>query len=396
MPLSFTSQRVAQIPFASIWRIVDKARYLDAQGEKVVHFEVGRPFFNTPPHIIKAASLAMEKGMVHYAANTGLPELRQAMTDNMALKKNIQYKSDSEILVTAGGQEAIYVTFQALLEPGDEILIPDPGYEPYPHSIKLAGGVAVSMPLLEKENFCPDLEAVHKLVNNRTRGIIINSPHNPTGGVLTAAQIKKLCDFAVEHNLLIFSDEAYDQMLYEGRPFISPASLPNMKERTIIWGSLSKTYAMTGWRIGYIAGPAEMINSAIKIQQNLMISVCTFAQAGAIEALRGSQDCLDEMLVKFAARRQVILNGIDKIPGLSCPTTPYGAFYAFVKHEIPNKSSDEVAEFLIDRGKVAVVPGTAFGAGGEGYLRFSYAMSPEICQEGIDRITPLIHELMNR
>ena len=384
---------MADIPFAGIRKVFEKAAKLEAQGKKVIHFEIGRPDFDTPSHIKEAAKKALDKGFVHYTPNLGTLDLRQALSESLMKYKNLTYDPLTEIMVTAGGQEAMYLSLMALLEPGDEVLIPDPGYSQFTTCVRLAGGVAVPYPLLLEENSAPDLEAAEMLLSDRTRAIVVNSPHNPTGGVMTPQQVEGVSGFAKNYGLLLFSDDAYDRMVFEGSRFVSPASFPGMKDKTVLWGSLSKTYSMTGWRIGYLAAPADLVAGAVKMQQNVLLSVCSFAQAGAVAALQGSQECVETMVAEFERRRQVILDGLSHAPGLSALTDPRGAFYVFVRHETPEKDSSALADYLLDHGGVAVVPGTTFGEKGDGCFRISFATSYEDCKEGMERIARCMKEL---
>jgi aspartate/methionine/tyrosine aminotransferase len=393
MQIPMVARHVAEIPFAGIRKVFEKANRLEAQGTHVIHFEIGRPDFDTPLHIKQAAVQALEKGMVHYTPNVGVLGLREALAASIAAHKGIRYDPESEIMATAGGQESMYLGLQTFLNPGDEVLVPNPGYSQFYSCVKLVGGVSVALPLREDQGFTPDLEVAEQLLTERTKAIIVNSPHNPTGAVLDAAQMEAVCRFAVDHELLLFSDEAYDRILYEGSKFISPAAIAGMKERTVIWGSLSKTYAMTGWRIGYLAAPKELLAAAVKVQQTVILSICSFAQAGAIAALKGSQDCVNAMVAEFDRRRKVILAGIEQAPGLSCPVAPSGAFYFFVKHAVPDMDSSALADYLLEKGGVALVAGSAFGSNGEGYLRISYATSLEDCREGMERIGRVMTEL---
>ncbi len=295
MSAPLVSTRLAEIPFAGIRKVFEKAAKLEAQGKKVIHFEIGRPDFDTPVHVKEAAKRALDKGFVHYTPNLGILDLRQALSDSLTTYKNVTYDPLTEVMVTAGGQEAMYLSLMALLEPGDEVLIPDPGYSQFATSVRLAQGVPVPYPLLLEQNSAPDLETAEMLLSDHTRAIIVNSPHNPTGGVMTPQQIEGVCGFAKNYDLLLLSDEAYDRMVFDGSRFVSPASFPGMKERTAIWGSLSKTYSMTGWRIGYLAAPADLVAGAVKMQQNVLLSVCSFAQAGAVAALQAPQECVETM-----------------------------------------------------------------------------------------------------
>jgi aspartate/methionine/tyrosine aminotransferase len=377
---------MADIPFAGIRKVFEKAARLEKKGQRVIHFEIGRPDFDTPAHIKAAAVAALDEGMVHYTPNLGIPALREALAESIQQHKGIHYDPEGEIMATAGGQEAMYISLQAFLNPGDEVLVPDPGYTQFYSCVKLAGGVPVALPLLAHENFVPDLSAARELLTDRTRALIVNSPHNPTGAVLTVEQLEEICRFAAEKDLVIFSDEAYDRMIYEDDKFFSPAACKDMKNQTVIWGSLSKTYSMTGWRVGYIAAPRDLIAAAIKVQQNVILSICSFAQAGAVAALKGDQACVSRMVNEFDRRRRTILQGIENTPGLTCPVAPKGAFYVFAKHDVPGMNTSELADHLLEKGGVAVVPGTSFGTRGEGYLRISYAISSPNCREGMERI----------
>ena len=386
MSLPMTANGMADLPFAGIRKVFEKAARLEKKGRRVIHFEIGRPDFDTPEHIKAAAVAALDEGMVHYTPNLGLPALRQALAESIEQYKGIHYDPEKEIMATAGGQEAMYLSLQAFLNPGDEVLVPNPGYGQFYSCVKLTGGIPVPLPLLAHDNFAPDLTAAREMLTDRTRALIVNSPHNPTGAILTARQLQDICRFAAENHIVVFSDEAYDRMLYEDHPFVSPAACKDMKNQTVIWGSLSKTYSMTGWRIGYIAAPKDLIAAAIKVQQNVMLSICSFAQAGAVAALNGDQACVTRMVEEFDRRRRIILEGIDNAAGIVCPVAPKGAFYVFVKHNVPGMNASDLANHLLDNGGVAVVPGTSFGAGGEGYLRISYATSTQNCREGMDRI----------
>ncbi|MHC4230082.1 MAG: pyridoxal phosphate-dependent aminotransferase, partial [Planctomycetota bacterium] len=393
MSIPMAANRMSEIPFAGIRKVFEKAARLEKEGKKVIHFEIGRPDFDTPEHIKDAAAAALAKGMVHYTPNMGVPALREALAETLQQYKRVRYDPETEIMATAGGQEALYLSLQAFLNPGDEVLVPNPGYSQFYSCVRMAGGVAVPVPLLENEDFAPDLSAARELLTERTRALIVNSPHNPTGAVLSAQQLESICRFAAEKGLVIFSDEAYDRMVYEDSQFFSPAALPNMKTQTVVCGSLSKTYAMTGWRVGYLAAPKDLIAAAVKVQQNIMLSICSFAQAGAVAALKGDQTCVDQMVSEFDARRQVVMQGIQNSPGLTCPVIPAGAFYVFAKHAVPGMNSSDLADHLLENGGVAVVPGSSFGSKGEGYLRISYATSLQDVRDGMERIAQTMDQL---
>ena len=392
---TMVAKRMDEIAFAGIRKVFEKANKLAAQGVKVIHFEIGRPDFDTPPHIKQAAKTALDQGHVHYAPNIGVPGLRRALADQIRQDKGVTYDPDQEIIVTAGGQEAMYLTLMSILDPGDEVLVPNPGFGPFFSAVRLAGGVPVGVDLVPNDNFIFDFAAAEQAVTSRTKAIIVNSPHNPTGSVLTKEQLEQVANFAVKHDLILISDEAYDRMLYDGSVHYSPASFPGMRARTIICGSLSKTYAMTGWRIGYIAGPEQIINAAVRLQQNIMLSLCTFAQIGASAGLTASQECVETMMQEFARRRKLVLGMIKQIPGFELETIPNGAFYVFPKVSLSRASSGKLADYLLDKTGVATVDGASFGSRGEGYLRISYAVSYEDCQEGLERIGEAMTQLMH-
>lgn len=387
------AKRLDKVAFAGIRKVFEKANRLEAQGTKVIHFEIGRPDFDTPFHIKEAAKQALDKGLVHYAPNNGIPALREALAARLKADKGLNYNPDDEIIMTAGGQEALYLSFLSILNEGDEVILPDPCFGPFPLTVGLAGGVPVKIRLLPQQNYGYDWEVVKKALSPRTKAIIVNSPHNPTGGVWSEEQLKSAAGFARENGLWLVCDDAYDHLIYEGCR-MSPAKFPEMKERTILCGSLSKTYAMTGWRVGYMAAIAPIIDAAVRLQQNIMLSLCTFAQHGALAALTGSQECIRDMEKEFARRRQLVLNMIHQIPGMELDGTPGGAFYVFPRITLPNLTSAQVADYLLDNAGVAVVNGLAFGENGNGHLRLSYAVSYEDCREGLERIAETMKVLV--
>jgi aspartate/methionine/tyrosine aminotransferase len=387
-----TGERIAKVPFAGIRKTFEKANELEARGVRVVHFDIGRPDFDTPAHIKEAAKSALDQGIVHYAPNAGMPALREALAARVWEEKGIRYDADKEIMATAGGQEALYLSLMSVLDPGDEVLIPDPGFSTFSTAVHLAGGVPVAIDLAASDNFTFNLEMAAKAISARTRAMIVNSPHNPSGSVLTREQLEKIAGFAAKHNLILISDEAYDHMVYEGRVHYSPASFPGMRERTIVCGSLSKTYAMTGWRIGYIAAPEAVIGAAIRVQQNVMLSLCAFAQMGAIAALTQSQAFTAEMMNELGRRRKLVLERIKLVPGLTLENDPYGTFYVFPKITVPGITSAQLAEHLLDKNGIALIDGNAFGRNGAGHLRLSYSCSYKNCEEGMERL----HEAMTK
>ncbi len=383
--------KMKRIPFTGIRRMMEKANKLAAEGRKVIHFEMGQPDFDTPANIKEAAKRALDQGLTSYTSNYGIPVLRSAIADKLQRMNGLTVDPNSELMVTNGGEEAVAAAILALLEKGDEVLVPDPGYIPYSSLIKLTEAIPVPVPLNEKDNFCFDFEALKALVSPKTRLLILCSPGNPTGTMMNREQLERLAAFCKEHDLLVLSDEAYEQVLYDGNPHISIASLPGMKERTITVQSFSKTYSMCGWRVGYLAAPPELMRILIRAHQTITMCACSFAQAGAAEALTGPQDSLHTMLAEFDRRRLLVYQGLLDA-GLPC-RMPQAAFYLFPDIREFGMSSVEFADLLLDKYGVATVGGAEFGASGEGHLRISYATSYEDCQEGVQRIRQCVEDL---
>jgi len=388
------AKRMEQIQFAGIRKAFERATELESQGVKVIHFEIGRPDFDTPVHIKEAAKRALDQGHVHYGPNAGLPGLRKALVDRITQDKGVCCNPGTEIIVTAGGQEALYLTMMSILNPGDEVIVPNPGYGVFSSAVRLAGGIPVGVGLIPAEDFFYDLAAAESVVSPRTKAMIVNSPHNPTGSVWTKAQLEQVAAFAIKHDLVLISDEAYDRMLYDGRTHFSPAAFPGMRERTIMCGSLSKTYAMTGWRVGYIVAPEPVINAAVRLQQNIMLCTSTFVQMGAIAGLTESQEAVERMVQEFGRRRKLMIQMIEQTPGLKLEAVPGGAFYVFPKVVLPGVSSAKLADYLLNQAGVATVDGANFGTLGDGYLRISYAVSHENCREGMERIAAVTSGIM--
>jgi aspartate/methionine/tyrosine aminotransferase len=331
--------------------------------------------------------------MVHYAQSAGLPALREALAARISEEKGVRY-GPQEVIVAAGGQQAIYLSLICILDPGDEVLVPNPGYSTFPWTVHLAGGVPVIVDAVASENFTFDLEAAASAITPKTRVMLVNSPHNPSGSVLTREQLEKIAVFAARHNLIVVSDEAYDHMVFEGRVHYSVASFPGMRERTVICGSLSKTYSMTGWRIGYVAAPEQLISAATRAQQNLVLSLNPFTQMGAIAALTQSQAPTAEMVQEFGRRRKLVVDSLQQTPGLELENVPYGGFYVFPKITVPGVTSAQLAEYLLETAAIAVIDGNAFGSNGDGHIRISYTCSYENCREGMERLTEAMKRLV--
>ncbi len=390
----FEPQKMKKIPFTGIRRVMEKASKLQAEGKSVIHFEVGQPDFDTPENIKEAAKRALDEGKTSYSSNYGYVEFRKAIAEKLERMNGIQADPMTEIMVTTGGEEAVAAALLSLLEKGDEVLVPDPGYIPYVSLVKLAEGVPVAVPLSAEDNYCYHVDRLEQLVTPRTKLLILCSPGNPTGTMMSREALEDLSRFCQKHDLLVLADEAYEQIIYDGNKHISMASLPGMKERTITVQSFSKTYSMCGWRIGYVAAPAELIRIMVRAHQTIVMNACAFGQFGAMEALTGPQDSLHKMLQEFDRRRQLLYQGLVDL-GIPC-NRPQAAFYLFPDISEFGMDSFAFAEYLLDNYGVATVPGVEFGANGENHLRISYATSYEDCAEGLRRIGQCVADLRAR
>lgn len=371
---------------------IRKMNELCDQYENVISFAIGEPDFPTPQHIVDAAIRALQEGKTKYAPNAGISELRQEIAKKVKRTHGVDYDWATETVITACGMDTLRIASLALLDADDEMLIADPCWTNHPNHPFMASGKAVLVPVYEKDGFMYNVDVLEQYVTDRTKVLLLNSPSNPTGGAVTREQLEQICDFAVRHDLFIVSDEVYEFILYDNLKFYSPAMIEGMKDRVVICDSFSKTYAMTGWRLGYAVGPADVIRAMELINENSLASVNTFVQYAGIEALRASQDCVKEMTASFQHRRDLIYDGINAIEGLSC-IKPKGAFYAFVNIQETGLTSDEFALRLIQEQQVCVVPGSGFGAAGEGFIRISYATSEELIKEGLRRIGLFMNHL---
>jgi aspartate/methionine/tyrosine aminotransferase len=361
-----------------------RARALEATGRDVIHLEIGEPDFDTPRHIKDAAARALlEQGMTHYTAAEGIGPLRQAIADDVRRWKGIDATPD-QVVVTPGAKPIMFYAILALINEGDEVIYPNPGFPIYESMAQYVGGVAVAAPLREEREFRMDVDEVSSLVTPRTRMIVINSPHNPTGAVLTGDDVRAIADIANRHDLVVLADEIYGRLQYDGEP-LSIATLPGMAERTITLDGFSKTFAMTGWRLGYGIIPTWLTAAYSRLVINSVSCTNAFAQAGAIAALTGPQDEADAMRAEFIARRSLIVDGLNAIDGVTC-AMPHGAFYVFPNFSSFGRSSTEIATHLLYDAGVCGLAGTAFGRYGEGYLRFSYANSRDKIRVAVERI----------
>ena len=379
VPHSYISEKVRNIPPSGIRRFFD----LLSSMEGVISLGVGEPDFVTPWHIREAAIYSFEKGYTMYTSNQGLPQLRQELATYLESSYGLSYDTDSELLITVGVSEGLDLAFRAILNPGDEVIMPDPCYVAYPASASLAGGVPVLVPTTEEHDFKVTAEDIERRITQRTKAILIGYPANPTGAVMAKKELTQIAKLAQQYDLLVISDEVYDQLVY-GTEHTCFASLPEMRDRTILLNGFSKAYAMTGWRIGYAAGTPEIIQAMTKIHQYTMLCAPIMGQMAAIEALKKGSSEVQAMVREYDRRRRVMVKGLRDI-GLSC-FEPKGAFYAFPSVKATGLASEEFAERLLTEEKVAVVPGPAFGQHGEGYVRCCYATSlPEI-EEALKRM----------
>lgn len=375
------ANRMEQIPFSGIRDIFEECGKLERQGTDVVHLEIGRPDFDTPQPIKEAGIDAINDGHVHYTSNYGIKPLREAISTKFADENGINYNSDEEIIVTAGASEAVFVTILALADAGDEVLLPDPCWT-YPPSVRAAGSTPVSYTLDPDTGFQPDLDSIRNAVTDATSLLIVNSPHNPTGGVLDRAHAEAIAEIAIENDLTVLSDEIYEKILYSGEHH-SLAALDGMRERTVTINGCSKAYSMTGWRLGYLGAPASLIDPIIRLRQYTTSCAPSISQHAAVRAIGSGLHV--PMRDAFAERRELIIDRVDAIPGMTMPE-PAGAFYAFPT--IPDGFEDDQSFVwsLLREAGVAFVPGRVFGDTGRGRVRIAYANSTERLNEAFDRL----------
>ncbi len=385
------ASRMTRIGTETAFEVLARARALEAEGRDVIHLEIGEPDFATPRHIIEAAYRAMLDGHTHYGPAAGLPELRRAVAHHVGRTRGLNVDPE-QVVITPGGKPVIFFTVLSLVEPGDEVLLPDPGFPIYESAVSFAGGTPVAVPLREERNFRLDVADIQARLTHRTRLIILNSPHNPTGSVLTAEDLEAIADLVRRHDVYVLSDEIYSRIIYDGGHH-SLASLPGMAERTIILDGFSKTYAMTGWRLGYGVFPPELVPGIIRLMVNSVSCTATFVQLAGLAALEGPQDCVEAMVAEFRRRRDFLVSALNEIPGIRC-VEPQGAFYAFPSVKGLPLSSREFADRLLSGFGVAVLSGDAFGSAGAGYLRLSYANSLENLERAMGRLRKAVESLI--
>ena len=385
---SIFAERMKVLGTETAFEVLAKAKALERQGKNIVHLEIGEPDFDTPKHIKDAAVKALYAGYTHYVPAAGIQELREAIAEDMAKSRKIEV-SPEEVVVAPGAKPIIFLAILACVNPGEEVLYPNPGFPIYESVINFVGAKPVPLPLEEEKDFGLDHEYVKERITKKTKMIIINSPENPTGGVLTREDLKLIADcVAKRDDVLVFSDEVYSRIIYEGE-HESIASFPGMKEKTIILDGFSKTYAMTGWRLGYGVMRKDLAQKITQLMINSNSCTCAFTQIAGVEALKGPQDSVKEMVAEFKKRREIIVSGLNSIKGITCKK-PCGAFYVFPNITGTGMKSQELSDYLLNKAGVAVLPGTAFGAYGEGYLRLSFANSVENIKKALNRISEAI------
>lgn len=374
-----------EYPASGIRKMFDLA----AQYDNIINLTVGEPNFDTPLNIKEAAKKAIDDGYTHYSPNAGLPELREAVADKY--KHYWDGYTKENVIITVGALEALTLGLIALIDKEDEVIVQDPGFPNYYGQILIAGGKAVPVPCYEEHDYKIQAADIEKAITPKTKAIILNSPSNPLGSLLEKEDILAIAQVIKKHHLYVFSDEPYDKILYDGKEFFSIAQVPEIRDHVFVLNSFSKSFAMTGWRVGYMLADQSFIPTLAQIQEGMVSCVSTFSQIAAIEALNGPQDAVESMLADYTRRRDLLIDGLNRIPGITCKKSP-GSFYAFANVKAFGKTSQEFAEDLIKYARVVAVPGSAFGKMGEGYIRFVFANSDENLIEAVNRIEKYVRE----
>ncbi len=392
-PWELGAKRLDLVPFSGIRKVFEAVRKLESEGKDLIHWQIGRTDFDTPENIKKVAAESMMRGDVHYAPNRGVPVLRNAIAERTVKDTGIAVDPDTQVIVMSGANEGIMVSMQAFLDPGDEVIIPNPNWHHYKSCASLAGGVPVEVETKEEDNFSLRADLVEPLINKKTKMLCITSPSNPCGCVEDEANLKALAELAIKYNLIVISDEIYGRIYYGGGDTApSIFSIPGMAGRTILINGFSKTYSMDGWRLGWTVASPELTMHLLKIRQYTTVCVNTFIQHGAAEGLSADQGVIEERINAFAERRQIIKDGLLAIDGITL-ANPMGAFYAFPGIKSFGKTSKEVADYLLYEHGIATIAGSVFGSAGEGHLRIAYSCSTEECERGVIRLKKAL-ELM--
>jgi aspartate aminotransferase len=377
------ADRMSKLGTETAFEVLAKARALEAKGMNVIHLEIGEPDFDTPENIRTAAKKALDDGYTHYGPSAGLPALREIIAQEISKGWSVNVKPE-EVVVTPGAKPIMFFSILALINPGDEVIYPNPGFPIYESVINFVGGSPVPIVLREENDFEMDVDELRGKITSRTRMLIINSPENPTGGVLSKENISAIAEMVKGRNIMVLSDEVYHRIIYDGQ-HRSIFSEPEMRDQTILLNGYSKTYAMTGWRLGYGVMPEKLAQRVAQLQTNSNSCTCSFIQIAGVEALRGRQDAVSSMVDEFHRRRDVIVKGLNAIDGITC-RNPKGAFYVFPNVKEIGWDCQKLANYILEKAGVAVLSGTSFGQHGDGYLRLSYANSVENIQEGLKRI----------
>ncbi len=386
------ARRVANLKPEGAYLVLAHAQALEAQGRDVIHLEIGEPDFPTDPRISRAGIEAIQEGRTRYNPTAGIPQLREAIAEDAGRRRGIHITPE-QVVVGPGAKPHLVFPTLALVQPGDEVIYPDPGFPTYEAMIETAGGVPVPVPLVEENDFSFDLDALDRLVNSRTRLVVLNSPSNPTGGVMPKSDLEHIARAARRHDFWVLSDEIYSRIVYDGQRAPSIASLPGMLERTILVDGFSKTYSMTGWRLGFGIMPEPLAEKVSLLLVHAAGCTAHFTQYAGLEALTGPQEAVERMVEEYQERRDTLVAGLGAIRGVTCKT-PQGAFYAFPNVKAFGRTSDELARLLLDEAGVATLPGTAFGAFGQGYLRLCYANSLENIQRALERMRGVLEGLV--
>ncbi len=385
------AERMSRLGTETAFEVLVKARALEAQGKNIVHLEIGEPDFDTPKNIVEAAKTALDTGYTHYGPSAGLVPAREAIAKYVMKTRPGFTCTVDEVVITPGAKPIMFYSILATVNEGDEVIYPNPGFPIYESMINFVGAKPVPLPLKEEKEFRFDIEDLKARITPKTKMVIVNTPQNPTGGILTKEDIEAISALAIEHNFIVFSDEIYSRIVYGDFQHFSFLQVPGMKERTIMLDGFSKTYAMTGWRLGYGVMPKEIATLVAKLQTNCASCTSSFTQMAGVEALEGPQESVDEMVAEFKRRRDAIVDGLNSIPGFRCHR-PHGAFYVFPNITGTGMKSQEIADYLLYEGGVACLSGTAFGEYGEGFIRFSYATSIENINEAIARVKKAIEK----
>ncbi len=384
------ANRMNRLGTETAFEVLAKAKALEAKGKNVIHLEIGEPDFDTPANIVEAGVRALQSGRTHYTPAAGIPELRSAIAKDVMTRRGVEISPD-EIAVTPGAKPIMYYVITALVGPGDEVIYPNPGFPIYESVIEFVGGKAVPLPLKEERGFSFDIADLEASVTDKTRLIIINTPANPTGGILSRADVQAIAKIARERNIPVLSDEVYKNIIYDGE-HVSIMAEPGMRDLTILLDGFSKTYSMTGWRLGFGVMQKDLAAAVAKLMVNSNSCTATFTQDAGVEALLGPQDEPAKMVEEFRKRRDFVVKGLNELPGVSC-IVPKGAFYVFPNvSEVPMESK-KLADYILNEANVAVLSGTAFGEYGKGYLRLSYANSIANIEEGLNRIYKALKQI---